>query len=150
MGMSITTKAFKASEMIPSKYTCDGPDVSPDLQWSGAPANTKGFALICDDPDAPAGTWVHWGLYGLSHDASGLPEAMPKDAESGYPKCKTGKNDFGKVGYGGPCPPRGPAHRYFFQLYALDADLNLNAKATKADLLKTMEGHIVGQAELVG
>ena len=150
MALTLTTKAFKPSDMIPSKYTCDGPDLSPDLQWSGAPQNTRSFALICDDPDAPVGIWVHWVLYGLSHDATQLPEGLAKDAEVGYPKCKQGVNDFGRVGYGGPCPPRGPKHRYFFKLYALDTELNLSAKARKPDLEKAMKGHILAQAELIG
>ena len=107
MPFQLTTKAFKPSEMIPSKYSCDGADVSPDLKWENAPEGTKGFALICDDPDAPVGTFTHWVLYGLAHDTTELPEGLTKNPEVGNPKCKQGINDFGRVGYGGPYPPRG-------------------------------------------
>jgi hypothetical protein len=150
VAFTLNSRAFQSSASIPSKHTCDGPDVSPDLKWSGAPANTKGFGLICDDPDAPMGTWVHWVLYGLSHDATELPEGLAKDPEIGYPKCKQGINDFGRTGYGGPCPPRGSTHRYFFKLYALDTQLNLPPRAGKADLEKAMKGHVLAQAELMG
>ena len=150
MAFTITTKAFRPSEVIPSKYTCDGADVSPDLKWSEPPANTKSFALICDDPDAPMGTFNHWVLYGLSHDALELPEGLSKDQEVGFPKCKQGLNDFGRVGYGGPCPPRGTKHRYYFKLYALDAVLDLPPRATKAALERAMKGHVLAQVEVMG
>jgi Raf kinase inhibitor-like YbhB/YbcL family protein len=150
MAFSIRSNAFKQGERIPSKYTCDGADVSPDLQWNDAPSNTKGFALICDDPDAPMGTFVHWVLYGLSSDTLELSEGLATDPEVGRPVCKQGVNDFRKVGYGGPCPPRGSEHRYFFKLYAIDTELDLKPRATKADLLKAIDGHILGQSELVG
>ena len=133
----------------PKKFTCDGPDVSPKLSWNDPPAKTESFALIMDDPDAPAGTWVHWVLYDVPADARGLPERVPKQEQlaSG---ARQGRNDFGKIGYGGPCPPPGKPHRYFFKLYALDTKLNLKPGVTKSDLERTMKSHILTQAELIG
>ncbi len=131
------------------KYTCDGRDVSPPLRWTDLPAGTNGLALIGDDPDAPGGTWVHWVLYGMKVTARELPEGVPaQDTAVGIGR--QGLNDFKRVGYGGPCPPRGPAHRYFFKLYALDVEPALPPRNTKAALLKAMEGHVLGQAELMG
>lgn len=150
MTFSIVTKAFKPGDMIPAKFTCDGSDVSPDLRWNDPPKDTKSFALICDDPDAPIGTFTHWVLYGLVHDASELPEGLSKDPEVGYPQCKQGKNDFGRIGYGGPCPPRGSKHRYYFKLYALDAVLSLPSGATRSQLEHAMKGHALAQAEVMG
>ncbi len=119
MSLQISSAAFSAGETIPKKFTCDGPDVSPHLKWNDPPANTQGIALVMDDPDAPAGTWVHWVLYDVPADARELPEGVPKQEQlsSG---ARQGRNDFGKIGYGGPCPPPGKPHRYFFKLYALD------------------------------
>jgi Raf kinase inhibitor-like YbhB/YbcL family protein len=150
MALSITSRAFKANEAIPSKYTCDGSDVSPDLQWRDAPAGLQSFALICDDPDAPRGTWVHWVLYDLPANVTELSEGLDTDAQVRSPSCKQGVNDFGRTGYGGPCPPRGSSHRYYFRLYALDQMLNLSPKASRADLDRAMKGHILAQAELMG
>ena len=149
MAMEIKSSAFKAQEKIPAKYTCEGADVSPPLSWTDVPEKTQGLALICDDPDAPMGTWVHWVIYDLPTETRELPEGMtPKEViENG---ARQGVNDFGKVGYGGPCPPPGPAHRYFFKLYALDAKLGLPPRATKKDVEKAMKGHILAQTELVG
>jgi Raf kinase inhibitor-like YbhB/YbcL family protein len=149
MAPQISSPAFSAGEAIPRKFTCDGPDVSPRLKWNEPPANTKSFALIMDDPDAPAGTWVHWVLYDLPADTGELPEGVGKQEQlsSG---ARQGRNDFGKIGYGGPCPPAGKAHRYFFKLYALDTKLNLKSGATKADLERAMKGRILAQAELIG
>ncbi|MBI3664382.1 MAG: YbhB/YbcL family Raf kinase inhibitor-like protein [Acidobacteria bacterium] len=149
MTFKLNTAAFEAGGMISRQFTCDGPDLSPALEWSGAPANTKSFALIADDPDAPVGTWVHWVLYDLPADTKQLIEGVPKDEQlpSG---ARQGRNDFRRIGYGGPCPPPGPAHRYFFKLYALDAKVNLKADASKADVEKAMAGHILAQATLVG
>jgi hypothetical protein len=135
--------------MIPKQFTCDGTDVSPALEWSGAPENTKSFSLIADDPDAPVGTWVHWVLYDLPADAKQLAEGVPKDEQLAN-GARQGRSDFRRMGYGGPCPPPGPAHRYFFKLYALDAQLNLKAGASKADVEKAMAGHILAQASLMG
>lgn len=144
----LTSTAFRAGEMIPPKYTCDGPDVSPPLAWTGVPQGAQSFALIVDDPDAPRGIWVHWVLYDIPAQESSLPEAMPSDPQLKN-GARNGRNDFQRLGYGGPCPPSG-THRYFFKLYALDKKLGLPSGATKAEVLKAMEGHILGQAELMG
>ena len=148
MAFTLQSSAFQNNGNIPKKYTCEAVDVSPALSWSEAPEKSQSFALIADDPDAPAGTWVHWVIYDLPASATQLAEGIPKQerAASG----KQGKNDFGKIGYGGPCPPPGKPHRYFFKLYALDAKLNLPPGARKADLEAAMKGHILAQAELVG
>jgi len=146
--MTITSTAFINGGMIPPKYTCDGSDVSPPLAFAGAPAGAKTIALICDDPDAPRGTWVHWVLYNLPASAKGLPEQVP--TQGTLPNgARQGRNDFGNIGYGGPCPPSG-THRYFFRVYALDAELKLDPGATKAQLVKAMTAHILAQGELVG
>jgi len=148
--MTITMKssAFEEGGMIPSKYTCDGKDVSPPLAWSSVPEGTKSLALICDDPDAPMGTWVHWVIYNLPLDAKELAEAFPaqKILANG---ARQGINDFRKIGYGGPCPPGG-THRYYFKLYALDTILALEAGASKKQLLAAMEGHILAQGQIMG
>ena len=149
MALKVESLAFSPGGDIPRQHTCDGPDLSPPLRWSEPPAGTQSLALICDDPDAPAGTWVHWVLYRIPASARGLPEGVPK-RETLADGSRQGRNDFGKVGYGGPCPPRGPKHRYFFKLYALDTVLDLPPGATKAELLKAMEGHILAQGELMG
>jgi Raf kinase inhibitor-like YbhB/YbcL family protein len=147
--MKLTSPAFADGTPIPERYTGDGADVSPPLVWSEAPPGTQGFALICDDPDAPVGTWVHWVIYGLPATATGLPEMVaPTDVLPGG--VKQGLNDFRRVGYGGPCPPPGRPHRYFFKLYALDTGLALKPRATKADLLRAMQGHVRGEAQLMG
>ncbi len=149
MALILTSTAFAEGVTIPVGHTCDGPDLSPQLQWSKAPAGTKSFTLICDDPDAPAGTWVHWVLFNLPAGTQTLPQGVPTSAEltSGG---RQGKNDFGRLGFGGPCPPRGPAHRYFFKLYALDTDLSLPAGATKKQVEEAMKGHILAQGQLMG
>jgi hypothetical protein len=149
MAFELQSPAFRSGGDIPVKHTCDGADQSPTVRWSDPPANTKSFALIMDDPDAPAGTWVHWVLYGIPPTLRELPEGVAtRDTVAGVGD--QGMNDFRKVGYGGPCPPRGLAHRYFFRLYALDTELKLPPRKTKADLLKAIEGHVLGQAELMG
>jgi len=148
MALEITSSAFSEDTMIPTRYTCDGPDVSPDLAWSGVPDTAQSLALICDDPDAPMGTWVHWVLFNIPAGTSGLPAEIPPDAvlENG---ARHGTNDFGRLGYGGPCPPGG-THRYFFKLYALDTEPDLASGITKAELLEAMEGHILAEAQLMG
>ena len=150
MSFSITTTAFQPDQMIPSRFTCDGADVSPQLSWKEAPAGTKGFALICDDPDAPVGTFTHWVLYGLPAGTSGLPEEMAKDPEVGTPSCRQGRNDFGKIGYNGPCPPRGSKHRYYFKLFALDKEIQLPGRSSRADVEREMKGHILAQTQVMG
>ena len=148
MEMKITSQAFEDEGMIPEKYTCDDINVSPPFAWSPGPEGTRTYALICDDPDAPMGTWVHWVLFDLPVNVNELPEGIPpeRDLESG---AKQGMNDFRKIGYGGPCPPGG-THRYFFKLYALDTEVDLEAGATKSDLLRAMEGHILAESQLMG
>lgn len=148
MDIRLTSTAFTDGGTIPQKYTCDGADVSPPLAWDNVPEGTKSFALICDDPDAPMGTWVHWVLFNLPADTRNLPEAVPPDKElpSG---ARQGTNDFRKIGYGGPCPPSG-THRYYFKLYALDTLLELPAGISKAQLLKAMEGHVLAEGQLMG
>jgi len=148
MGFTLTSTAFVHGGNIPSQYTCDGVDISPQLAWFGVPDSTKSFALICDDPDAPVGNWVHWVLYNIPSEAREIKEKISNDAK--LPNgAQHGFNDFRKFGYGGPCPPGG-THRYFFKLYALDTMLYLTGKVTKQNLLDAMKGHILGQAELMG
>lgn len=147
--MKISSGSFSAGEMIPKKFTCDGPDASPKLNWTEPPAKTQSFALIMDDPDAPAGTWVHWVLFDLPAETRELAEGVAKQEQLANGS-RQGRNDFGKIGYGGPCPPPGDPHRYFFKLYALDAKLNLKAGATKADVEGAMKGHILAHAEMIG
>jgi Raf kinase inhibitor-like YbhB/YbcL family protein len=148
MEIKVMSPAFEEGGLIPSKYTCDGADISPPLQWETVPEGAKSIALINDDPDAPMGTWVHWVLFNLPAETKELAENIPPDGTlpSG---ARQGTNDFRKIGYGGPCPPRG-THRYFFKIYALDAQVDLPAGATKSQLLKAMEGHILAQGQLIG
>ena len=147
--MKITSTAFADGGEIPRKFTCQGADVSPPLTFAEVPAGAKALALICDDPDAPGGTWVHWVLFNLPGSASGLAEGQPKSqfAEKNVPQ---GVNDFERLGYGGPCPPPGKAHRYFFKLYALKEALPLQPGAAKAAVEKAMAGKILADASLVG
>jgi Raf kinase inhibitor-like YbhB/YbcL family protein len=152
MSLEIVSQAFSNNQEIPAKYTCDGKDISPALEWSGFPEGTKSIALIVDDPDAPDPaapkmTWVHWVLYNIPSSATGLPEGVrSQDLPQGT---KEGLNDWKRTGYGGPCPPIG-RHRYFHKLYALDTVLPDLGKPTKKDLEKAMEGHILAKAKLVG
>lgn len=152
MALTLTSTAFAPQGEIPTPYTCEGKDTSPALAWTGVPAGAKSLALIVDDPDAPdpkapKTTWVHWVLYDLPPTGTGLPEGVAaKDLPAGT---REGVNDWKKPGYGGPCPPIG-RHRYFFKLYALDTVLPDLKHPNKGQLLKAMEGHVVGQAELVG
>lgn len=145
----IESPAFKNGERIPSVYTCDGEDVSPALVWQNPPQGTKSLAIICDDPDAPMGTWVHWIIYEIPPEVTRLEERVPKvDTLPGG--IKQGINSWNKIGYGGPCPPAGKPHRYFFKLYALDRNLGGSLGLTKEGLLQAMEGHVVAKAELIG
>jgi len=134
---------------IPQQHTCDGGDRSPPFAWMGVPDRTASFALICDDPDAPSGTWDHWVIYNLSTAMRELQagiaavETLPNGA-------RQGKNSSGTIGYRGPCPPRGAPHRYFFRLYALDTMLDVPPGASKSEVLEAAQGHILGQAELMG
>jgi hypothetical protein len=149
MKIEITSPVFKDGEMIPAKYTCDGENVSPPLEWGACPDGTMSLALICDDPDAPSGDFVHWVVYNIPADKREFPEAMPAGAvlEDGS---KQGRTDFGTPGYGGPCPPPG-IHRYYFKLYALDIMVDIYpGAATKQALLKAMEWHIIALGQLMG
>jgi hypothetical protein len=152
MKLPIASTAFSEGQPIPAKYSCEGSDISPPLKWipqGGTPGTIKSFALITDDPDAPMGTWVHWVLYDLPPNTTELPEDVAKtQVISGG--AKQGLNSWPRLGYGGPCPPPGKPHRYFFKLYALDAMLDLKPGATKKDLLKAMEGHVLAEGQLMG
>jgi Raf kinase inhibitor-like YbhB/YbcL family protein len=142
-GLQIISPAFKHNEFIPKKYTCDGEDINPPFRIEDIPSKAKSLSLIVDDPDAPAGTWVHWVVWNINPDTREIKEnSVPKGAQQGL-------NDFRKNDYGGPCPPSG-THRYFFKLYALDTMFNLGSKAKKSDLEEAMKGHILEKAELVG
>jgi Raf kinase inhibitor-like YbhB/YbcL family protein len=147
--LTVTSSAFPSGGSIPAKYSCEGANVSPALEWSGIPAKTKSLALICEDPDAPTGTWTHWVLFNLPASTTTLPEKMDTAAtlSSG---AKQGTNDFQKTGYGGPCPPPGKPHRYFFKIYALDTELALKPDATRNEVLRAMEHHIVAEGQLMG
>lgn len=151
--LTLESSAFKAGGAIPKRFTGDGEDVSPELRWAGAPAKTKSFVLIMDDPDAPPGTWVHWVVYGIPADATALAEGLPKT-----PKLPNGARqgecwgvaEFERVGYHGPQPPKGKPHHYSFRLYALDIAPELPEKATKKQLEKAMRKHVLAKAELIG
>lgn len=147
--MEIKSSAFQEGGEIPKKYTCSGENVSPPLSFSGIPEGTKSLALICDDPDAPGGTWVHWVVYDLPAKTAGLPENVPK-TERLENDAAQGLTDFGRIGYGGPCPPPGAYHRYFFKIYALSKMPGLSPGATKAQLLSAMEGSILSETQLIG
>nr|MBN2277109.1 YbhB/YbcL family Raf kinase inhibitor-like protein [candidate division Zixibacteria bacterium] len=158
--MQLTSSNFKPGEKIPVKFTCDSSDISPELRFLNIPEGTKSLALICDDPDAPVGTWVHWVIFNIPPDLDGLAEKVPTDknprvgSDSSY-RAIQGINDFGRFGYGGPCPPRGKAHRYFFKLYALDIAIEFDAKAIEkgisaANLMSGMKGHIIEETSLMG
>jgi Raf kinase inhibitor-like YbhB/YbcL family protein len=147
--MEIRTNTFEAGGMIPREYTCDGVNSSPAVRWSGVPQEAVSLALLCEDPDAPSGTWSHWVLFNLPPAHRELPRGVPADArlEGGGLQ---GRNDFGKLGYGGPCPPRGTTHRYYFRLFVLDCVLDLEPGATRQQVREKMQGHILEQAEWMG
>ncbi len=148
MKIKIETTGFNESGYIPTKFTCDGEDISPKLSWSKVPEKTRSIAIICDDPDAPMGTWVHWVVYNIPPEKNSLKENFPKVRKT-KEGILQGLNDFRRIGYNGPCPPPGKAHRYFFKIYALDTTIEGEA-LTKSELLKKMEGHILGYGELIG
>jgi len=149
MPFALTSTAFANGGEIPRKYTCDGDDLSPALNWSGVPAGAQSLALIADDPDAPVGTWTHWIIWNLSAKATALPEAAAK-VELLDNGARQGRNDFKRVGYGGPCPPAGKPHRYFFKLYALDARLDVKAGAGRHELEVAMKPHVLAQTQWMG
>jgi Raf kinase inhibitor-like YbhB/YbcL family protein len=149
--LTITSPAFGADGPIPRAHTCDGADQSPPLVWSGVPDGTRQLALIVDDPDAPGRTFVHWVLYALPPKTTGLPAGMPRDGTLVKPVAAVqGMNDFRRVGWNGPCPPPGPAHRYVFTLYALDTELKLPPGATSAVVVMAAQQHIREQAQVIG
>lgn len=151
--MQITSSAFQNGETMPKKYTGEGDDVSPPLQWTGAPDETQEFAILCEDPDAPQKTpFVHWLIYGIDSTTLSLPEAIPADQELSTPvHAAQGMNSFGRIGYNGPLPPVGHGpHRYFFRIYALNKKLGLKPGIDKDTFLKAAQNHIVAEAELVG
>jgi Raf kinase inhibitor-like YbhB/YbcL family protein len=148
MSFELTSEAFAQGGSIPRKYSCDGEDISPPLSWSDPPEGTQSLALICDDPDAPVGTWVHWVVFNIPADKRALQEKIPAQNQLSDGSLH-GRNSWRRRDYGGPCPPRG-THRYFFKLYALDTTLDLEASAKKKQVLRAMEGHVLAQAELMG
>jgi Raf kinase inhibitor-like YbhB/YbcL family protein len=148
-GITLISDAFAQGQPIPQRHTCDGEDLSPPLSWEGLPTETQSVVLICDDPDAPMGTWVHWILCNLPPETTSLPEGVP--AVSQLPNgAVQGITDFGRPGYGGPCPPRGGPHRYFFRIAALDTVLSLEPGPTRDDVEHAMEGHVLAQGSLMG
>jgi Raf kinase inhibitor-like YbhB/YbcL family protein len=149
MQLAISSPAFSNGSSIPKKFTCDGPDVSPQLAWTGSDAATKSFALLVDDPDAPVGNWNHWTAWNLPATSHGLAEGISKDARLAD-GTEQGRNDFGKTGYNGPCPPPGKPHRYYFKLFALDTNLDLKAGSRKKELEAAMKGHVLTEADWVG
>lgn len=149
MAFSLTSPAFVHEQTIPPRHTCDGEDLSPPLHWTDPPDRTQAFALVMEDPDAPSGTFTHWVLYDVPVRARNLEEGIPKRADLPT-QAKQGVNDFGKVGYGGPCPPPGPPHRYYLTVYALARPTNLAARATKAAVLEAIRDHVLAQAQIMG
>jgi hypothetical protein len=147
--IQISSPAFADGAAIPKKYTCEGEDVSPPLKWGPTPEGTKSFALISEDPDAPSGTWVHWVIYDIPGEVNELSENIAK-SEVVLNGVKQGLNDFEKIGYGGPCPPAGKTHRYFFKIYALDSYVNLKSGARKEQLIKAIQSHILAEGQLIG
>ena len=146
--IEVKSTAFGHRTTMPGKYTCDGADVSPQLEWQNAPAETKTFAVICDTPDAPSGTWVHWVMYDIPASVTKLPEFVPRNVQLNI-GARQGKNDFDQIGYAGPCLPAGE-HRFFFKVYALDGPTSLKGGATKDELFLAMKDHILAEGELMG
>jgi Raf kinase inhibitor-like YbhB/YbcL family protein len=149
MALAVSTDAFRNEGRIPKRHTADGEDVSPALAWTGAPAGTRSFAIVCDDPDAPAGTWVHWVIFNIPADSTGLAEAVPR-VERLPDGSVQGRNSWGRVGHNGPSPPPGKPHRYYFKVYALDAVLTLDSKAKKDDLVRAMKGRVLAEGQIMG
>ncbi|MGB7845419.1 MAG: YbhB/YbcL family Raf kinase inhibitor-like protein [Candidatus Acidiferrum sp.] len=149
MSLELKSPDFPAGGTIPRQFSCEGADISPALEWSAPPPATQSLALIADDPDAPMGTWVHWVVFDIPANLRTLPQSFPKNQQAADGS-RQGRNDFGKIGYGGPCPPPGKPHRYYFKLYALDAKLNLKPGATKKEVESAMQGHILAHAECMG
>ena len=149
MNFKISTSSFLVEGTIPKKFTCDAQDISPELSWSGASENTRSFALIADDPDAPAGTWTHWIAWNIPASAHELKEGVAKELQFSD-GMRQGQNDFRKIGYNGPCPPPGKPHRYYFKLFALDANLDLKSGSTRKELESAMKSHLLAQTDVLG
>ena len=147
--LELTSEAFGPQEAIPQRFTCDGEDISPPLSWSAPPEGTRSFVLIVDDPDTPVGTWVHWVLFNIPADRRTLPENVPAQDQLSDGSLH-GNNSWRRSDYGGPCPPSGSTHRYVFNLYAIDTQLDLEATATKKQVLDAVDGHVLAHGELVG
>ena len=147
--MQLTSPEFRSGAFITSRFTCDGENISPKLEFADVPAGARSLVLLMDDPDAPGGCWTHWVVADLPATCVGLPEAQPRTQFicGGSPQ---GINDFGHLGYGGPCPPRGKPHRYFFRLYALDAELAISPGQTKAVVEAALKSHVLAASELIG
>lgn len=145
---ALASSAFTSGGSIPDIYTGDGADISPPLEWTSPPAGTVSLVLICEDPDAPVGNWIHWVIFNIPPDSAGLPEGVPPGAGYGASALQ-GLNSWGSNGYGGPAPPSG-THRYFFRLYALDCMLRIGARSTADRVRQAMEGHVLASAELMG
>jgi len=148
MTIRVTSAVFEEGEPIPTRYTCSGVDISPPLEWNNLPENTESLAIIVEDPDAPGGLWTHWIIYNLPGDAMSLPEHVMgrEKLDNG---AEQGLNDFGRVGYGGPCPPNG-THRYFYKIYALDMKLEMPPLIKRDQLLGALKGHILDEGQLMG
>jgi Raf kinase inhibitor-like YbhB/YbcL family protein len=149
MGITVTSAAFSPGQPIPVKFTGQGLNISPDLAWSGAPANVKSYVLVCDDPDAPGGTWVHWTIWNIPSSAARLSEGVTSDATLANGSIQ-GVTSSGRHGYGGPMPPKGNVHHYYFRMYALDTLLSLDASASRAQLDEAIRGHVLSQGQLMG
>lgn len=147
--LKLTSDAFRDGEVIPTRHSCEGDDLSPPLSWSNVPDGTRAFALICEDPDAPVGTWDHWVIFNLPGELTSLPEGVTAEADLGEGVGR-GLNSWQRTGYGGPCPPPGKPHRYFFRLYALAATVDLSDGATKQELLEAIKPLTLGHTELMG
>lgn len=150
MSFAIKSAAFANGGEIPRKFTCSGENVSPAMNWSDVPPKANSLALIVDDPDAPAGTWTHWIIWNIPAHVPSLPEGVPPMKETLPNGAHQGRNDFGRIGYGGPCPPPGRPHHYYFRLYALGAVLDIKSGAGRSELDTAMRSHVLGQAEWTG
>jgi len=150
MNWTIKSDSISENKRIPDKFTCKGTDISPALSWDAAPKGAQELVLIMDDPDAPVGTWTHWIVYGISPDRTSLPENVEKSAAAASVGALQGVTSFRRPGYGGPCPPPGPAHRYFFKLFALDKKTGLPAGASLAQVEAAIKGHVIAEAKLMG
>lgn len=149
LGFRIGSRVFNEGTIIPKRFTCEGEDISPPLSWTKSPGGTRSLALIVEDPDAPAGIWTHWVVYNLPARTTAIPESVPKENQLPDGGLQ-GRNSFGHIGYGGPCPPPGRAHRYFFRLYALNSMLSLRAGASRQEVLDAIKGHVLSEAQLMG